>query len=128
MKLFKPKQKEQVKINFDDDEEIKELQQKIELKKIEKEKAKKKAEEIIIKEKPLISGYLEASHPIKEIKEESKIEEVLLTSMDYVKYKHCPNCNSKIKKTWVKQENNFIYQTYKCKKNCGFVRNLVFKI
>ena len=84
----------------------------------------KPQERKIQKEKP---SKMPKSKVPQEREEYRGVQEIRLDFGSNGLLKRCPECNSKLKKTWVKQTGTIIKQGFKCKK-CKFEKELIFNI
>jgi hypothetical protein len=90
----------------------------------EKKPRHKPQERKVQREKP--SKMLKSKVP-QEREEYRGMQEIKLDFGNNGLLKRCPECNSRLKKTWVKQIGTIIRQGFKCKK-CKFEKELSFTI
>lgn len=90
------------------------------------------SQEIIIPAIPIpyekvLPENLPYKKPIVEISEEERNKIILNPNFDNIPVV-CPSCRGKLKRKKIVQEGNILKQFVRCKKRCGFEKELVFHL
>jgi len=98
----------------------------------ENQESNKQLQEAIIPATPIpyekvLPENLPYKKPIVEISQEEKDKIVLNPNFDNIPIV-CPSCHAKLKRKKIIQEGNILKQFVRCKKKCGFEKELVFHL